>query len=143
VDVFEAMMAQVSAPSCDERSEPAVPLSFVEMVTKSLPHDSAIPGYLGRMLIAGDPAGSALHQRLNDLSKTTFADMGASGSGTLGHDPDVLAAIMLVNDLAVMILSNRLTEVLGVDPISPYRLHRCGTEVLSDYRGGLLHDAAP
>src|SRR5690625_6030305 len=85
------MMAQVSAPSCDERSEPAVPLSFVEMVTKSLPHDSAIPGYLGRMLIAGDPAGSALFQRLHDVSKTTFADMIASGSATLGHDPDVRA----------------------------------------------------
>src|SRR5690625_4959917 len=143
VDVFEAMMAQVSAPSCDERSEPAVPLSFVEMVTKSLPHDSAIPGYLGRMLIAGDPAGSALFQRLHDVSKTTFADMIASGSATLGHDPDVRAAFLLVSDLAVMILRDRLTEVLGVDPISPDGLHRWGTEVLSVYRGGLLHDAAP
>ena len=143
VDVFEAMMAQVSAPSCDERSEPAVPLSFVEMVTKSLPHDSAIPGYLGRMLIAGDPEGSALFQRLHDVSKATLADMIASGSATLGHDPDVRAAFLLVNDLAVMILRDRLTEVLGVDPISPDGLHRWGTEVLSVYRGGLLHDAAP
>ena len=143
VDVFEAMMAQVSAPSCDERSEPAVPLSFVEMVTKSLPHDSAIPGYLGRMLIAGDPAGSALFQRLHDVSKATLADMIASGSATLGHDPDVRAAFLLVNDLAVMILRDRLTEVLGVDPISPDGLHRWGTEALSVYRGGLLHDAAP
>src|SRR5690625_5511675 len=114
VVVLEAMMAQVSAPSFDERSEPAVPLSFVETVTKTLPHASAIPGYLGRMLIADDPAGSALFQRLHDVSKAKLADMIASGSATLGHDPDVRAAFLLVSDLAQMILPDRLRQVLVV-----------------------------
>lgn len=143
IQVFEAMLAQVSDPTIDRRPESAVPLSFVEVVTESLPHDSAIPAYLGRMLLAGGPAGANLFQRLHDMSKATLSEMIAGGSAAPGTDPEVRAAFLLVNDLAVVILRDRLTEVLGLDPVSPDGLRRWGTEVLSVYRGGLLDDAAP
>lgn len=143
IQVFEAMLAQVSDPTIDRRPESAVPLSFVEAVTESLPHDSAIPAYLGRMLIAGGPAAATLFQRLHDMSRATLSEMVAGGSAVPGTDPEVRAAFLLVNDLAVVILRDRLTEVLGLDPVSPDGLRRWGAEVLSVYRGGLLDDAAP
>jgi hypothetical protein len=52
----------------------------------------------------------------------------------------VRAAFLLVNDLAVVILRDRLREVLGVDPLSGAGLRRWGAEVLAIYGGGL---AAP
>lgn len=143
IDVFEAMLAQVSAPTDVDQPGPAVPPSFVTVVTESLPHDSPIPGYLGRMLIAGGPAGSTLFQRLHDMSKATLSDMIAGGSAVAGANPEMRAAFLLVNDLAAVILRDRLTEVLGIDPMSPAGLRRWGSEVLTVYRGGLLDDTAP
>lgn len=141
VDTFETILAQVSIPIDDEQSEPTALLSFVEMVSGSLPRDSAIPAYLGRMLITGGPSGPALFQRLHDMSRATLAEMVTRGSAVAGVDPEVRAAFLLVNDLAAVILRDRLTEVLGVDPMSPDGLRRWGAEVLTVYRGGLLDDA--
>lgn len=142
--VFEAIMAEVvSHPAGASSLDPAVLPSFVEVVVRSLPADSAIPGYLGRMLVAGGPVGSALFQRLQEASRHVLASLAAAGSATPGTDPEVRAAFLLINDLAVVILRARLTEVLGVDPLSPEGLRRWGTEVLSIYSGGLGGDAAP
>ncbi|HEX3132105.1 MAG TPA: TetR/AcrR family transcriptional regulator, partial [Planctomycetota bacterium] len=44
---------------------------------------------------------------------------------------------LLVNDLAVLILRDRLREVLGVDPLSVDGMRRWSTEVLAIYRDGL------
>lgn len=136
--VFEAMLAQLPSSDRDGRSEPAVPPSFVDVVARSLPQDSAIATYLGRMLLTGGPAGSELFRRLHDVSRATLAELTAAGSAVGGADPEVRAAFLLVNDLAVMILRPRLSEVLGVDPLSPDGLRRWGTEVLSIYRDGLV-----
>lgn len=47
------------------------------------------------------------------------------------------------NDLAVVILRDRLREVLGTDPLSDAGLRRCGGEVMAIYRGGLAAPADP
>jgi hypothetical protein len=52
------------------------------------------------------------------------------------------AAFLLVNDLAVLILRDRLREVLGVDPLSGHGMRRWGTEVFAVYREGLGVPAA-
>lgn len=136
--VFEEMLAQVSHPS--DASGPfdlsAVP-TLADVVATYLPVDSAIPAYLGRLLIAGGPLGSALFRRLHELSEQALAGLVAAGAAAEGMDPAVRAAFLLVNDLAVMILRERLTEVLGVDPLSVAGIRRWGAEVLSIYRGGL------
>lgn len=140
-EVFEVMLAQLSDRDGDHQSDAAVPTSFVDVVAESLPQDSAIAAYLGRMLITGGPAGSALFRRLHEVSRGTLAELTAAGSAVGGADPEVRAAFLLANDLAVVILRARLTEVLGVDPLSPDGLRRWGAEVLSIYRGGLLDGA--
>jgi TetR/AcrR family transcriptional regulator, regulator of cefoperazone and chloramphenicol sensitivity len=49
----------------------------------------------------------------------------------------VRAAFLLVNDLAVLLLRDRLAEVLGVDPLSRAGMARWGREVLTVYAAGL------
>lgn len=49
------------------------------------------------------------------------------------------AAFLLVNDLAVLTLRPRLTEVLGVDPLSDAGMRRWAGEVFAIYREGLVN----
>jgi hypothetical protein len=107
------------------------------MVAASLPPGSAIPAYLGRMLVSGGPAGSALFRRLYEVSREALSGMAAAGTVRAGADPAVRAAFLLVNDLAVLILRDRIREVLDADPLSAAGARRWGAEVLAVYRDGL------
>jgi hypothetical protein len=81
--------------------------------------------------------GSALFRRLYALSRQALAALSEAGLAAGGADPEVRAAFLLINDLAVVILRTRLGDVLGIDPLSAAGLRRWGVEVLSIYRGGL------
>lgn len=141
--VFEAMLAQISRP-IDARGPfelGALP-TLAEVVAAYLPADSAIPAYLGRMLLAGGSVGSVLFRKLHALSRQALAGLSEAGLAASGTDPEVRAAFLLVNDLAVVILRTQLADVLGVDPLSAAGMRRWGAEVLSIYRGGLVADPA-
>lgn len=75
------------------------------------------------------------------LSRQTLAGLSEAGLAASGADPEVRAAFLLVNDLAVVILRTHLADVLGADPLSAAGMRRWGAEVLSIYQGGLT--AAP
>jgi hypothetical protein len=122
-------------PQISEPSDAGDPLDLEALPT--LPADSAIPPYLVRMLVAGGPVGSALFRRLHALSRQALVSLSEAGVATAGADPEVRAAFLLVNDLAVVILRGRLCDVLGIDPLSAAGLRRWGAEALSIYRGGL------
>ncbi len=102
------------------------------------PTASATPAYLSRLLVAGGPAGSALFDRLFRLSQATLEAMVAAGTASPGEDATVRAALLLVNDLAVLVLRPRLTEALGVDPLSTAGMRRWAGEVFAIYRDGLI-----
>ncbi|MGH3502134.1 MAG: TetR/AcrR family transcriptional regulator [Nocardioidaceae bacterium] len=140
--VFEATLADATAPTSDHPFDPEAVPSLVEAVAGNLPAGSAIPGYLGRLLLAGGPAASALFGKLHALSRDVLAIMARAGMANAGADPEVRAAFLLVNDLAVLILRDRLREVLGVDPLSADGMHRWGAEVFAVYRDGLGDSAA-
>lgn len=129
--VFSALLGEV----VDSFGQRALP-SLAELVAAKLPADSAVPAYLGRMLLDGR-AGSELFERLHRVSRDTLDGMVAAGTASEGTDPDVRAAFLLVNDLAVLMLRERLRETLGVDPLAAEGMRRWGAEVLSIYRGGL------
>jgi AcrR family transcriptional regulator len=136
--VFEAMLSRASDPSrAGGPFDPAASPSLAELVAEHLPAESAIPAYLGRMLLAGGGVGSALFRRLQALSRRTLADLSGAGLAAEGSDPEVRAAFLLVNDLALLILRARLADVLGVDPLSAAGMRRWGAEVLLIYRNGL------
>jgi TetR/AcrR family transcriptional regulator, regulator of cefoperazone and chloramphenicol sensitivity len=135
--VFEAMLTQVAETAGAEAFDQGAVPALGEMVAANLPADSAIPAYLSRMLVAGGPAGSALFGRLYKVSRDALSGMVAAGSASAGADPEVRAAFLLVNDLAVLLLRDRLREVLGIDPLSAAGMRRWGAEVLAVYRDGV------
>lgn len=135
--VFEAMLTQVARPAGAGLPGQGTVPALAEMVAANLPAGSAIPAYLGRMLVSGGPAGSALFRRLYEVSREALSAMAAAGSASPGSDPEVRAAFLLVNDLAVLILRDRIREVLGADPLSAAGMRRWGGEVLAVYRGGI------
>jgi AcrR family transcriptional regulator len=135
--VFEAMLAEFTgATGTAAFDQDRVP-SLAEMVAARFSADTAIPAYLGRLLVAEGPTGSTLFRRLYDVSRNALSQMTASGLARDTPDPQVRAAVMLVNDLAVLILRERLHEVLGVDPLSGTGMRRWGAEVMSIYRSGI------
>ncbi|MFV9455334.1 TetR/AcrR family transcriptional regulator [Rhodococcus sp. NM-2] len=134
---FEAMLEQVSNPAETGPFDAAALPAMTHAVIDLLPADSAIPGYLGRMLLTGGPKGSGLFGRLHAASRDTLARMADAGHADPGADPDVRAAFLLANDLAVLLLRPRLQEILGVDPLSSAGMRRWGAEALSIYRNGL------
>ena len=89
------------------------------------------------MLVSGGPAGEALFRRLYEASRDALSGMTAVGSASAGADPEVRAAFLLLNDLAVLILRDRIREVLGIDPLSAAGVRRWGAEVLAVYRDGV------
>lgn len=133
--VFTALLDEVVA-SFDEGELSSV----AELVAAKLPADSPIPAYLGRMLLDGT-AGSELFKRLHGVARAALDGMVAAGTARAGEQPDVRAAFLLVNDLGLLMLRERLHEALGVDPLGAEGMRRWGAEVLSIYREGL--GAAP
>jgi TetR/AcrR family transcriptional regulator, regulator of cefoperazone and chloramphenicol sensitivity len=101
------------------------------------PADSPLPAYLRRLLVSGDPAGSALFGRWLEGSRQLMATLDAQGLARPSRDPDVRAAFLLANDLAVVLLRDRIHEALGFDPLDPVGVQRWGAEVTSVYAQGV------
>lgn len=134
---LEALLAEMTTRTATSGLDPDTAPGMLDGLATHLPPDSAIPAYLSRMLIGGGPAGSALFARLYRVSRDTLEAMTTAGTATTGRDPDVRAAFLLVNDLAVLTLRPRLAEVLGVDPLSADGITRWAGEVFAIYRDGL------
>lgn len=112
---------------------------LLDGLAAQLPPDSPIPAYLTRALITNSPLGSALFGRLYELSRHALDVMVASGVAAAGPDPAVRAALLLTNDLAVLMLRSHLTSALGVDPLSAAGARRWGAELFTIYGTGLAN----
>lgn len=137
VALFERILAGALAPNDGDPLDAAVLPSVAEVVSRSLPAESPLPDYLARMMLSGTLAGTALFTKLHGVSRDALARMAESGTAESGADPDVRAAFLLINDLAVLMLRKQVREVLGVDPLSSAGLKRWGSEVFAIYRDGL------
>jgi AcrR family transcriptional regulator len=137
VGTFEALLTEVTERTATVGLGLSAVPSMLDGLAAHLPTDSPIPAYLGRMLTTGGAVGSALFGRLYEVSKAALDGMVAAGVASPGEDPAVRAAVLMVNDLAVLTLRGRLTEVLGVDPLSDAGMKRWAAEVFTIYREGL------
>ncbi|MFE3656565.1 TetR/AcrR family transcriptional regulator [Streptomyces sp. NPDC059165] len=137
LSVFEAVLSEVAVQGPEGESAEGLAHGLGAAVLRHLPEDSPIPAYLGRLLLSGADAGRILFRRLFELSRRTLEEMEGAGQAVRGRDPQVRAAFLLVNDLALLILRPRLAEVLGIDPLSAAGLERWASEVLAIYGGGL------
>lgn len=137
--VFDELFASLAAaPAAIDRSALAADASLAALVLRALPPDSPIPAYLRRLWLTGDEAGTALFRRWYEASREMFEALAASGMLTRAEDPAVRAAFVMVNDLAVLLVRDQLTAVLGMDPLAPDGLRRWLAEAMDVYRDGLF-----
>jgi len=139
--LFDRMLGGMTGEQAVDLSDPAASGSVAEAIVKHLPADSPVPGYLRRLLLADGEAGRELFGRLFRLSAAALDALATAGMAAPGSDPPVRAAFLLINDLAVLLLRDHLTDVLGTDPLSGPGMARWASEVLTIYGAGLL--AAP
>jgi AcrR family transcriptional regulator len=134
--VFDGLFAALddtdwsTAPS-DGPPARALAGSLAEAFVSALPPDSPIPAYLRRLLLSGDPAGQRLFERWYQASGVVLDRLSAA-------DPPVRTAFLMVYDLAVLLLREQLSAVLGVDPLGRAGMTRWAGEVLAVYHGGLF-----
>ncbi|MGH3626023.1 MAG: helix-turn-helix domain-containing protein [Sciscionella sp.] len=137
VRVFETLLSTVTMSGDLGLPDLAQMPSLAEQVARQLPAGSPIPTYLARMLVSGDSGAAALFGMLHALSERTVTELVNAGLATDGGDLTARAAFLLANDLAVLMLRERLGEVLGVDPLGVSGLRRWGHQVFAIYRDGL------
>jgi AcrR family transcriptional regulator len=135
---FETMLAEMTSEAGPDLFDPAATGSLTEVMAAHLPPDSAIPGYLRRLLLTDTEAGRVLFRRLFEVSQAALGALAQAGLASPGRDPAVRAALLLANDLAVLLLRDRLADVLGVDPLSRAGMARWAGELLAIYGAGLL-----
>jgi TetR/AcrR family transcriptional regulator, regulator of cefoperazone and chloramphenicol sensitivity len=133
--VIDAMFADLA--SADWTAD-GLGLSFAELLLQQLPPGSPIPGYLRRLLLAGDRAGTDLFRRWHAATTAVLEELVAAGMARPSRDPAIRAAFLLANDVAVLLLREQLSDVLGVDPLGGQGLVRWTDEALSMYRDGLF-----
>lgn len=137
--VFDELFRSVTAdPAALDWTAPGADASLAALVLRRLPADSPIPAYLRRLWLTGDEAGSILFRRWFEAGLAMLASLQSAGLLTVSRDPPVRAAFVMVNDLAVLLLRDQLTAVLGLDPLGPEGLRRWLTEAMAVYRDGLF-----
>ncbi|ACU72472.1 transcriptional regulator, TetR family [Catenulispora acidiphila DSM 44928] len=140
LETFDGMLTEMTGEGAPDLYDPAATGSLVEAVLQHLPADSPMPAYLRRMLLTDSEAGKELFAKLFAVSQGMLAALSEAGMAAPGADPAVRAAFLMANDLAVLLLRDRLTEVLGVDPLSQEGMARWASEMLAVYASGLQAD---
>ncbi len=98
---------------------------------------TAIPAYLRRMLM--DPqAGRALFRSWFELARDATVDLERAGTLRSTSDPDALAGFLLSVDLALFLLRDHLTDVLGADPLGPTGASRWAAVVSEVFTRGVF-----
>jgi AcrR family transcriptional regulator len=133
--MFGAMLGELTTP---DLYDPSAAGSLAEAVMRHLPPDSPVPAYLRRLLLSGGDPGRELFRRLYEGSRMALDAMAGAGLAARGADPAVRAAVLMSNDLAVLLLREPLADVLGTDPLSAAGMARWGREMLAIYAAGLM-----
>ena len=110
--------------------------SLAEAFARGFPPGSPLPGYLRRLLLTNDPAGAALFGRWYATSRRVLDVLVEMGVARPSEDPDVRAAFLLVNDLALILLRTPIAVAIGVDPLAPEGIERWARETTIVYAEG-------
>ncbi|MEO9093773.1 MAG: TetR family transcriptional regulator, partial [Ornithinibacter sp.] len=139
-DAFERVLAGLGEGGLAEALSddgPAGPgASIAEAFAVGLPPDSPLPAYLRRLLLAGDPAGDALFAGWHQATLELMTALEAQGLARPSLDPVARAAFLLVNDMAMLLLTRQVAAAIGVDPLSPAGMQRWGAQAADVYTHG-------
>lgn len=100
--------------------------------------DGPILPYARRLLADGGPAAERLFRSLYDMSREMVRRYEQAGVFTPSPDEAVRVAVLLVNDLGVVLLRDQIRAVVGVDPLAPDGIVRWSQAVLDLYANGLM-----
>jgi AcrR family transcriptional regulator len=117
--------------------------SVAELIGRRFPPDSPLPAYLRRLVLSGDPAGVQLFRSWFSSTVRMLEGMEQDGVVSRADETAVRAAVLLVNDLAVIVMRDLVRDVLGVDPLSPAGLAGWAREVANLYDGRLWAAGPP
>ena len=134
----EALAALAEHPAALLQDGPAGASTVTELMLAGLPAGSPVPAYLRRLLLSGDQVGRALFAEWHQATVRLNRELAKAGVMRPTDDVDVRAAFLLVNDLAVVLLREHLTDVLGTDPLSREGMTRWASDVLSAYSHGVF-----
>lgn len=143
VDIFDRVLGELSAQAAPgpggagDVYDPAASSSLAEAMLAHLPPGSPVPAYVRRLLLAGGDTAAALFARLFEMATATLDAMVKAGMASPGRDPAVRAAFLMANDLAVLLLRDQLSGVLGFDPLSKAGMARWAPEMVAVYAHGL------
>jgi len=112
--------------------------SFAELVLGTVPAGSPIPRYLRRLLLEGRKGARTVFGRWMDLSRAAVAQLDRAGVMRSTEDPEARTAFLLVNDLAMFLLHDRIAEAIGDDPLSESGSRRWTREAMASYTHGVF-----
>jgi AcrR family transcriptional regulator len=115
--MFDDMLEVLGNELSESMTEPGS-TSLVEALAAGFPPDSPLPAYLRRLLLTGDQAGHDLFKRWYADTIKVMDELLAAGVAKPGANPAVRAALMLSNDLGLILLRPFLEAVTGLDPLS-------------------------
>jgi len=137
VALFDTMHADAASnPDAFAAGEPHTVANFAEVFAAQVPAGSPIPPYISRLLLSGDDLGKRLFRQWFEMSKVTLDVMDANGNLEPTPDREFMAAFMLVNDLAMILLHDHVADVTGTDPLAPDGMQRWASTAFSVYLNG-------
>jgi AcrR family transcriptional regulator len=141
----ETLLSELTARPADDLFDQDLEgaRSLAETMMSLQPSGSPVPAYLRRLLVSDSDASKEMFARLYRLATATLSSFVASGQATAGEDLPVRAAFLMINDLAVLLLRDRLAEVLGFDPLSKEGMQRWAKQVSAIYGSGLGDAQSP
>ncbi|TDD80537.1 TetR/AcrR family transcriptional regulator [Actinomadura rubrisoli] len=98
--------------------------SMVHELVTALPDGSPVLAQLARLLTGDEAAGRQIFRRWHQVRLARLDAMVGMGQAPPPCNRPLRAAWLTANDLAVLLLRNRLREVLGGDPLAPGRSER-------------------
>jgi AcrR family transcriptional regulator len=112
--------------------------SFAAALAERLDRQPDLVAYVGRMLVEPGAGGDELFSRLFHVTLDSYAALRRSGAVRPSDDELAVAAFLLVNDLAVVLLRDRLAALVGIDPFHGDGLVRWANVAIDVYENGLF-----
>ena len=132
----ELLAGAVQDPASFAAGAPQAVMGFAELLASRLTEDSPIPPYLRRLLVSGDPVGRTLFRQWFELSLTARDAVETSGNLRATPDRDTMAASLMVNGLATILLRDHIADAIGADPLTHGGMRRWAVVAFDVYLHG-------
>lgn len=131
------VVTDLLAPLLESSGDPDAFSGVSAMLRDAFNASPHLLGYLRHLLIDGGPQAEQLFAQLQHATVDVINELQSAGLVCSTHDPDLLAAFLIANDLAVVLLGDLITATTKVNPLSD-GLDQWSVLVLDVYARGLF-----